>query len=141
MDTVYNHTDMVEALKALESTAVDFGLEVIDVTKFDLATQTRLQAGYLPSLITAVRKARLALRNEPFLDETDGADSGTLSDQSELVKTLIALESAVVGFGMEVINATRYDFPAQTRLQAGYLPRLTRAVRQARLALHLDHTE
>jgi hypothetical protein len=141
MDAIYSHSEVVNALKELESTTVDFGLEVVEVTKFDPTTQARLQAGYLPNLITAVRKARLALRNEPFLDETDGVDdSGTLSDQSEAVKALAALENAVVEFGLEVISALQYDFPAQTRLQLGYLPRLTRAVRQARLALHLDHT-
>ena len=139
MDAVYSHSEVVNALKELESITVDFGLEVIEVTKFDPTTQARLQVGYLPNLITAVRKARLALRNEPLLDETDGADSGTLSDKSEAVKALAALESAAVDFGMEVISALQYDFPAQNRLQVGYLPRLTRAVRKARLALQLDH--
>ena len=141
MDTVYSHSEVVKALKELESATVDFDLEVFEVTKFDQATQARLKEGYLPRMISALRKARLALRNEPLLDETDGVgDSGTLSDGSEPVTALLALESVTVDFGLEVISALQYDVPAQARLQAGYLPRLTRAVRKARLALQLDHT-
>lgn len=60
--------------------------------------------------------------------------------ESELVDALTELESAAADFTMEVVNMLKYNPGALKLLQKGYLPRLTRAVRKARLALQLDHT-